>query len=115
MENDTPVHVVLSSLVYQMLEAKPSFLRNQPRFEDLKRQFDDPTWRSSSPKAAFAVLDELLEPYKQVYILLDRIDRIKGQPDRLMDPLVNLVKTSKCRVKVFLTASSNNQDHPEGS
>ena len=114
MSPDTPAHAVLSSLVYQMLQTHSSVLRDHVRFEDLRRRFAEPTWRSPSPKAAFAVLGDLLEMSPEVYILLDRVDKIKGEPDRFMDPLINLVKFSKCKLKVFLTSSSNHQEHPEG-
>lgn len=113
MDKDTPVHVVLSSLVFQLLNAKSSILRDQLRFEDLKRRFKDPAWRLASPKPGFVVLGKLLGLFTEIYIFLDRVDRIKGSPDRLLDPLANLVKTSRCKVKVFLTASTNHQD-PEG-
>jgi len=114
MEQDIAAHVVISSLVYQLLIAKSLILRSQPRFEELRRKFADPSWCASSAKVAFAVLGELLDMFPEVYILLDRIDRIKGDADRFMDPLVNLVEHSRSKIKVFLVASSNNQDLPEG-
>ena len=114
MEQDIPAHVVLSSLVYQLLSARLSILRDQPQFEDLSRKISDPKWRTPPPKAPFAVLRELLDKHAEAYIFLDRIDRIKGDPDRFMDPLVDLVKQSRCRIKVFLVASSNNFNPPEG-
>ena len=114
MDKDTPLHVVLSSLIYQMLDAESPILRDQLRFEKLKQQVSDPAWRSGSPKLAFAVLGELLDIVSEVYIFLDRIDRIKGPPDRFMEPLVRLIKSATCNMKVFCTASSNNQDNPEG-
>ena len=114
MERDTPAHVVVSSLVYQVLDAQSSVLRDQQRFEELKRKLSDRSWSASSATAAFAVLSELLESFSKVYILLDRVDRVKGDPDKFLEPLVNLVKWSKCTIKVFLTASSNQQSLPEG-
>lgn len=41
-------------------------------------------------------------------------ERIKGQADRFLDPLINMIKRSKCVIKVFLVASSNNHAHPDG-
>lgn len=62
----------------------------------------------------FEVLGELLDSFPEVYILLDRVDRIKGDADRFLDPMVNLVKKSKCLTKIFLVASSNYHAHPDG-
>lgn len=114
MEQDTPSHIVVSSLVYQLLEARPSVVRDQPRYQDLSRKFSDPTWHANQPRIPFAVLGELLDSFPEVYILLDRIDRIKGDADRFLDPLAKLVKESRCRLKVFLVASSNGQTDPQG-
>ena len=114
MEQDTPVYPVLSSLVYQVLDARSAILRDQQRFKELRGKFSDRSWRANSAKAAFTVFSELLESFPKVYILLDRVDRIKGDPDSFMDPLVNLVKWSKSLIKVLIMASSNHQSHPEG-
>ena len=114
MEQDTRIHFVLLSLVYQVLDARSSILRDQQRFGELRRKFSDRSWRANSAKEAFTVLSELVEPFLNVYIILDRVDRIKGDPDIFIDPLVNLVKWSKSTIKVFITASSNHQSLPEG-
>lgn len=45
--------------------------------------------------------------FEEVYIMLDRIDRIKGDADRFINPLVRMVAESKCKLKVLLVASSN--------
>ena len=92
MESDTRAHTVLSDLVYQLLDAKTSILRDQPRSEALMRKFSDAAWCADIPEAAFDVLIELLKPFPEAYIFLDRVDRIKGDPDRFIDPLVDLIK-----------------------
>lgn len=107
MEKDTPLHVVLSSLIYQLLEAKASILQDRPRFEELKQKFSDPKWRANTATLPFAILKELLTMFEEVYIMLDRIDRIKGDADRFINPLVRMVAESKCKLKVLLVASSN--------
>lgn len=112
-EPDTQAQVVLSSLVYQLLQAEATILRDQPRYHELNRRFADPKWRTTSPQKPFAVLAELLNGFSQVYILLDRIDRIKGQADRFLDPLTDMIKRSKCITKVFPVAVSNSHAHPD--
>ncbi len=114
MESDTQAQAVLSSLVYQLLQAKAMILRDQPRYQELYRRFSDPMWRAFPLKMPFIVLGELLNEFPEVYMLLDRVDRIKGQADRFLDPLTDMMKKSKCVIKVFLVASSNNHADPNG-
>lgn len=113
MEKDTPSSVVISSLIYQLLEANTTIL-DQSKYEELSRKFLDPRWRAGQSQFLFAVMGDLLNIFSEVYILLDRVDRIKGDADRFLDPLLGLMKRSKCKVKVFLVASSNFQRDPEG-
>lgn len=118
MEKDVPAHTVLSSLISQLLDAtldaRIRILRDETRYQELKRKFSDPTWRATSPEVPFAVLQELLDLFPDVHILLDRVDRIRGDAYRFMDSLVSLIKTSKSRVKFFLVSSSNGFDRAGG-
>lgn len=107
MEKDTPIHVVLSSLIYQLLAAKIAILQDRPRYQELKQKFSDPKWRANTATLPFAILKELLTMFEEVYIMLDRVDRIRGDADRFIEPLVRLVAESTCKLKIFLVASSN--------
>lgn len=106
MEKDTPVNFVLSSVMYQLLEAKASILHYRPNFEDLKQKFSDPKWRGNTT-SLFATLEKLLAMFEEVYIMLDRVDRIRGDADRFMEPFVKLIANSKCKLKIVLLASLN--------
>ncbi|MCJ1383605.1 hypothetical protein MMC17_006719 [Xylographa soralifera] len=114
MEEDVPAQTVLSSIIYQLLEAKVTILRDQSRYQALSARISDAAWRASDLKAQFAVLHELLNDERNVYILIDRVDRIKGQPDRWVQPFVKLMKDSNCKLKILLVASSNGFELPEG-
>ena len=114
MEPDTPAHAVMSNIIYQLIAAKPTILRNQSRYQEIYESVSDPGWRVSRPKMAFALLAELLSEYTGMFILLDRIDRIKGDLDQFMDSLAKLVKESKCKVKILVVASSTGYELPEG-
>lgn len=114
MESDTPVYVVLSSLIFQILEAQPAVLRDGSRYQELLSKVSDPAWQASSGQRAFEVLGQLLSSLPEVYLFLDRIDRIKGNAGRFLESLGELVKYSKNVLKVLLVASSNRQGHPEG-
>ena len=115
MESDTPVHVVLSSLIFQVLEAQTAvLLRDGSRYQKMLSKISDPAWQASSAQSAFEVLQRLLDSVPEVYLLLDRIDRIKGNASRFLESLGELVKSSKTVIKIFLVASSNRQGHPEG-
>ena len=106
MDKDTPIHAVISSLVYQLLEAKKSVLQDRSRFQELKQNFSDSQWQANRPELPFAILHELLNAFQEVYILLDRVDRIKGDADRFMKHLLVLIEKCNCKIKVFLVASS---------
>ena len=114
MDQDIPAHVVISSIIYQLLEANVSLLRNQSRYQAFSKKISDPAWCATAPTLPFAVLGELLSENSNACILLDRIDRIKGDPDRFMESLVRLVKDSRCSIKILLVASSNGYEIPEG-
>ncbi|MCJ1437026.1 hypothetical protein MMC27_006411 [Xylographa pallens] len=114
MEEDVPAQNVLSSIIYQLLETRMTILRDQSRYQALSDRISDAAWRAPDLKAPFAVLHELLNDKRKVYILLDRVDRIKGRPERWLQPFVKLMKESNCRLKIFLVASSNGFEVPEG-
>ena len=114
MEKDVQAHAVLSSLISQLLETNASILRDDTRYQKLSRCFSDPAWRSHQPKMPFAVLQELLNLCPDMYILLDRVDRIREEAYGFMDSLVSLVKGCKGRIKILLTASSNGYDRVGG-
>ena len=114
MESDTPVYIVLSSLIFQVLEAQTAVLRDGSWYQELLSKVSDPTWQASSAQSAFEVLQQLLNSLPEVYLLLDRIDRIKGNASRFLESLGELVKNHKMVLKIFLVASSNRQGHPEG-
>lgn len=114
MELDTPVYVVLSSLIFQILKAQTVVLQDTSQYQELLSKVSDPAWQASSAQTAFEVLHQLLSSLPEVYIFLDRIDRIKGNASRFLESLGELIKSSKNVLKVFLVASSNRQGHPEG-
>ena len=114
MEKDVPAYAVLSSLISQLLEANASILRDDIRYQKLSRTFCDPAWRAHLPKMPFAVLQELLNLSPDMYILLDRVDRIRGEAYGFMNSMVSLIKDCKSRIKILLIASSNGYDRVGG-
>ena len=114
MEEDVPAQNVLSSMIYQLLETKMTILHDQSRYQAFNDRISAAAWGASDLKAPFAVLHELMNNERKVCILLDRVDRIKGQPDRWMQPFVKMMKESSCELKIFLVASSNGFEVPEG-
>ena len=114
MESDTPVYVVLSSLIFQILKAQTVVLQDPSHYQELMSKVSDPAWQASSAQSAFEVLHQLLSSLPEIYIFLDRIDRIKGNASRFLESLGESIKNSKNVLKVFLVASSNRQGHPEG-
>lgn len=116
MEKDVPAHVILSSFISQLLEAKPSILRDEARYQHLAQRISDPAWRDTQAEVPFDVLLELLDLFSgtDVHTLLDRVDRIRGDAHGFMNSLVALIKDCKCVIKVFLVSSSNRYDRAGG-
>ena len=114
MEKDVPVYAVLSSLISQLLQANASVLRDDTRYQKLSRCFGDPAWRSHQPEMPFVVLKELLNLSPDIYILLDRVDRIREEAYGLMHSLVSLIRNCKSRIRILLIASSNGYDRVGG-
>ena len=114
MEKDVPAYAVLSSLISQLLEENTSILRDDTRYQKLTRSFSDPAWRAHQPKMPFTVLQELLNLSPDTYILLDRVDRIRGEAHAFMNSLVSLIRNCKSKVRIFVVASSNGYDRVGG-
>ena len=64
----------------------------------------------------FAVLCELLDSFsdEDVHIILDRVDRIKGDAHGFMTSLAELIENSRSKIKLFLVSSSNGSDRIGG-
>ena len=104
----------LSHLISQLLEANVSILRDDTRYRDLSRTFCDPAWRANHARLPFTVLQELLNLTPNMHILLDRVDRVRGDAYAFMHSLVSLIKGCKGRIKILLVASSNGYDRVGG-
>ena len=112
MENNVPTHTISSSLISQLLDAKPSILRDEGHYQEFSRKFSDPAWRAPQSKMPFTVLHELLDlSAEEVHIVLDRVDRIRGDAHIFMNSLVMLIKDCKSKIKIFLVSSSNGYDN----
>ena len=114
MEKDVSAHAVLSILISQLLETNASILRNDTRYHNYSRAFSDPAWLTKQAKMPFAILQELLDLSSDMYILLDRVDRIGGDAYDFMNSLVSLLRDCRGRIKILLVASSNGYDRVGG-
>ena len=114
MEKDVPVHIVLSSLISQLLGAKASILRDDSRYYELSIEFSNPAWRNHQSGIPFAVLHEILCLFPDVDIVLDRADRIRGDANKFINSLVSLIQGSKTRIKVIIVSSSSGYDRVGG-
>lgn len=114
MEKDVPAHGVLSNLISQLLDAKASILRDEARYQELRRTITDPAWRAAQLKMPFVLLHELLDEFLDVDIVLDRVDRIRGDAHGFMSSIATLMKDCRSRIKVFLVSSSNGSDRVGG-
>lgn len=112
MEKNIPAHALLSSLISQLLDARISILRDEGRYQEFSQRFSDPDWRAPQSKMPFAVLHELLDLSREdVHIVLDRVDRIKGDAHGFMNSLATLIKDCKSKIRIFLVSSSNGYEN----
>lgn len=95
---------ILSSIIFQLLEAQPVILRNQAQYENLAQILNRPRDRLNA-------LDFLLKSTMTVFLALDRVERINGDVEDFLESLFTRIwalKTS-CKVKVLLTSNSNSR------
>ena len=104
METDIALSKVLSHLVYQVLSQNPSLIRDQDEFKNIYTKVNNP---ARNFKELQAILKALLRKLPEPYILLDRVDRIKGQAYDWMKTFADIVKESKNRIKILMVASWN--------
>jgi hypothetical protein len=108
-------NIVLSALIYQLLKTKNAqpVLRDDSRYSKLKHDIENvsPTVGSTladQRSRLRTILEDLLTTlaFPNVCIVLDRVDRIPGNLDHLMEPLLNLVEGNKCVLKLLIVAPS---------
>lgn len=115
MEVSIPAADVILDLIYQLLELQPSILRDQAWYESLHEKINLQEWRSKDLSLPISVLKEVLDKFPCAFLFIDRVDRIKGDIQRWMKHLVKLLQDSEHLVKIFLVASSNGNDEPNGN
>jgi len=103
---------VISRMVCQLLKmevARP-LLRDDSRYGKLKRDIEDlgtlPATESAEKLGRlYSMLERLFADLalKRAFIILDRVDRIQGNMDKFLDPLLGLLQKSKCVLKVLIT------------
>ncbi|KAF2729800.1 hypothetical protein EJ04DRAFT_587743 [Polyplosphaeria fusca] len=107
-----PLYTMLSSLIFQLVEhdAQKILLRDEDRFVRLKRDLEDvdtaPEAESSArARAQFAILRNIIAAlaWERVIIVIDRVDRIQGGFNEVLEPLSELMLKARCHVKAFLT------------
>jgi len=108
-------NAVLSALIYQLLKTKNAqpVLRDESRYSKLKHDIEsmNPTIGSTLADQRLrlrSILVDLLTTlaFPEVCIVLDRVDRISGNLDHLIEPLLDLVEGDKCVLKLLIVAPS---------
>ncbi|KAI9795900.1 MAG: hypothetical protein M1833_006627 [Piccolia ochrophora] len=91
--------VVLSSILYQLLKARPIVLRDLALYKILETSIKS----SKFDKA----IEDLMKAVGDVVLVLDRVERIKGEVEEFLDPLLRSISamTQVSRIKVLMTAS----------
>lgn len=98
---------ILRCFIFQLIEANPSILEDQNKFQDLDDQIRRISWDSSGVEPLVSILQDMLESHDAAYLILDRVDQVKIKAWHLTKALSDLMKSTKCAVKLILIASSN--------
>jgi hypothetical protein len=105
----------LSSFIFQLLrsEAGKLLLRNEEAYAELKDEIEsfnaiEPGRSTERVSKLYPVFSKILRDTKpaKVVVVVDRVDRIEGDLYRFLDPLMALLKSGNCILKVFLTLSA---------
>jgi hypothetical protein len=103
---------VISAVIYQLLKSKRvhSLIRDDKRCATLKHGIEDLSVHPATKPAEklsklYSILAELLTDLalKRIFIVLDGVDRIQGNIDNFLSPLLKLMETTECVLKVFIT------------
>jgi hypothetical protein len=103
---------VISAVIYQLLKLRraQSLIRDDKRYAKLKHAIEDLSVRPATKPAEnlsklYSILAELLTylALKRVFIVFDRVDRIQGNVDNFLGPLLKLMETTECVLKVLIT------------
>lgn len=97
-----PSHIVISRLIWQLLEQKPELVRNPPSFETLQARIRSEEWRQPNPREPCKVLAEILAEFPMTHLVLDCIDHCVCTPATFIERLLEIVRDSKTTVKIFV-------------
>ncbi|KAF9870784.1 hypothetical protein CkaCkLH20_11683 [Colletotrichum karsti] len=101
---------VVVSLLFQLLEANPSTLRDVSKFDSLRQRIAEVDGAGSRGlDVAFGLLSDILGHFDLVYIVLDRVDRIRGDFLRIMLTRLMVSRRNGPKIRAFCVACSNKE------
>lgn len=112
MADDVEIWVVIANVIWQILKGRPHLLRKDARATRLRINVQKWNREKPDPKP-FEDLLELLDDIPVTYIVLDRIDRCKGQSSKLIDRLLGLALNCKNIVKIFAVWGDGGGKEPD--
>lgn len=102
MEQKRESHLILTSIIWQLIESKSSAVADPLFRKDIKKAMEHPDWRQKDPKLPCQLLMKFLEIFPITYIILDRVDFCNCDLVVSLDRLLNLVRSSMATVKIFV-------------
>jgi hypothetical protein len=97
-----PSHIVISRMIWQLLQQKPQILREPANFEALQNRVRSEEWQQPNPREPCRVLAEILAEFPKTYLVLDCIDYCVCSPVTFVERLLEVVRDSKTIVKIFV-------------
>jgi len=106
MYQDDPMHTVISRIIYQLLEAKPSILQDRATYQEYATRFKSDKWQQKHLKTACELCVSILNHFELVYLILDRPEEcIPGGQG--LSKLLEAAQEAKCVLKTFVVVDKD--------
>lgn len=111
---EVPAPFVLRDIAYQLIDQEGEQLCKPSYYDSISKKVTQAAAKPSDLDTHFALLQQAVASLPSVLIMIDRIDRIRGDTLRWLEGLMRILKGARTRVHVLLIASSNGEDEPGG-
>jgi hypothetical protein len=106
MSQDDPMHTVISRIIYQLLEARPSILQDKATYKDHETRLKSDKWQQKYVKTACELCVSILNHFELVYLIMDRPDECIPGGQGLSKSL-EAAQEAKCVLKTFVVVDKD--------
>ncbi|KAI9711041.1 MAG: hypothetical protein M1820_002479 [Bogoriella megaspora] len=103
------MHTVLSTLIYQLLSARPQLLEDRTRYQKYHSQLTSGDWVAKKVRPACALFVDVLSHFQSVYLIFDRPEECKGC-DSGVQMLLQMTRDLPCMIKTLFVVDKDRKD-----